>query len=188
MEYYICHIDQARELFGEDKTLSKPKQISSWARQILIQKIKEKGFHFNCSIETTLRGKPFFVFNKDLHFSISHTKEYIAIIISDRPIGIDIETRRKYNKLVVDRFFHPKEIELLDRVEDSYKEVLFTKIWTLKEAYVKCLGTGIANSFEIFYVNPLYNPPKIQNNTTEVEIYSYFIPEKDLYISICKEK
>ncbi|MBP6428890.1 MAG: 4'-phosphopantetheinyl transferase superfamily protein [Bacteroidales bacterium] len=188
MEYFVCHIDKAREMFGEDKTLSTPKQISSWAKQLLIQKVEEKGFEFNSKIEKTVEGKPFFLFNQSLHFSISHTKEFIAIALSDKPIGIDIEKKRKYNKAVVHRFFHPKEVELLEKTKDEEdQDILFTKIWTIKEAYVKCTGTGIANSFNIFQINPLTNPPQIQNTPIEVEIQSYFIDQNSLFLSLCQE-
>ncbi|MDD2192255.1 MAG: 4'-phosphopantetheinyl transferase superfamily protein [Bacteroidales bacterium] len=189
MEYFVCHIDKAREMFGEDKTLSNPKQISSWAKQLLIQKTEEKGFKFDSKIEKTVEGKPFFLYNKSLHFSISHTKEFIAIALSDKPIGIDIEKTRKNNKAVVNRFFHPKEIELLYKTKDEdMQDILFTKIWTIKEAYVKCTGTGIANNFNVFQINPLTSPPQIHNTPIDVEIQSYFIEEKGLFLSLCLEK
>ena len=97
-------------------------------------------------------------------------------------------SKRKYNKAVVHRFFHPKEVELLEKTKDEEdQDILFTKIWTIKEAYVKCTGTGIANSFNIFQINPLTNPPQIQNTPIEVEIQSYFIDQNSLFLSLCQE-
>lgn len=189
LEFFVWHTDKAREMFGDDKTLSTPKQISAWAKQLLIQKIEEKGFEFDSKIEKTVEGKPFFLFNENLHFSISHTKEFIAIAISGKPVGIDIEKTRKYNKAVVNRFFHPKEIELMEETKDEdQQDIIFTKIWTIKEAYVKCTGTGIANSFNVFEINPLTNPPQIHNSSKEVEIQCHFLEEKSLFLSLCIEK
>ena len=189
MEYFLYHIDKAREMFGEDNSLPIQKQISTWSKQILIQTIEEKGFKFDSKIEKTVEGKPFFPFNNDLHFSISHTKEFIAIAINDKPIGIDIERTRKYNKSLVNRFFHPSEIKILEETkEEQERDILFTKIWTLKEAYVKCTGTGIANSFNIFQVNPLVNPPQIQNITIKADIQCHFIEDIKIFLSLCNEK
>ncbi len=185
MEFFIYHIDKAKECFGIDLSLTHPKQISKWAKQFLIDIIKQKGLVFNTAIECTIEGKPFFVFNPNLHFSISHTKEYIAIAISDKQIGIDIEQERKYKKELVERFFHPKEVEYLNFLSNTNQQnQAFTKIWTLKESYVKCTGKGIANNFKSFYISFLNNEPQIHNNETPVQIQSLFNKENQLYISI----
>lgn len=185
MEFFIYHIDKAKESFGENLSLTHPKQISTWSKQFLIKIIKQKGLDFNTAIECTKEGKPFFSFNPNFHFSISHTREFIAIAISNKQIGIDIEQERKYKKELVDRFFHPKEAEYLNSLSNiSQQNKDFTKIWTLKESYVKCTGKGIANNFQSFYISVLNNEPQIHNNETPVKIQSLFDEENQLYISI----
>lgn len=186
MEYFVYHIAEAQKQFGEDKTQSHPKQMSIWAKQILLQIIKEKGLEFNTAIECTIEGKPFFPFNKDIHFSISHTNQYIAIALSNTPIGIDIEEERKYKKALVERFLHPKEALYLETLQSQEEQDgAFTKIWTIKEAYVKCTGTGIANNFQNFYISLSQDQPQIHTNQTPVEIKSIYHKDKKLYISIC---
>ncbi|MDD2488238.1 MAG: 4'-phosphopantetheinyl transferase superfamily protein [Bacteroidales bacterium] len=189
MEYLIYHIDKAKEQFGEDKTLSTPKQISLWSKQILLEIIKKKGLKFNFTIECTVEGKPFFKFNKELHFSISHTNQYIAIALSNKQIGIDIEQERKYKKNLVERFLHPKEALILSNLSTlKEKDQAFTKIWTIKESYVKCTGTGIANNFKVFYINPFTTPIQIKDNKIPVTIHTYFLKEENLFLSLCQEK
>ncbi len=191
MEYYVYHIDEALILFGEDETLSKPKQISLWAKQLLIHKIQEKGLQFNTEINYNKEGKPFFVFNPSLQFSISHTNNYIAIAFCEKSIGIDIEKERKSKLEIANRFFHPKESEYLRNIKDIKEQNrAFTKIWTIKESYVKCIGTGIANNFKSFYIElpePTLNQiPTIHNNSNLVKITSIYDKETKLFISICE--
>jgi 4'-phosphopantetheinyl transferase len=191
MEYYVYHIDEALRLFGEDKNLSKPKQISLWAKQLLIHKIQEKGLQFDTEINYSKEGKPFFVFNSSLQFSISHTNNYIAIAFCEKSIGIDIEKERKSKLEIANRFFHPKEAEYLRNIKDKEEQnKAFTKIWTIKESYVKCIGTGIANNFKSFYIelpeSTLNQIPTIHNNSNLVKITSIYDKETKLFISICK--
>ena len=193
MKYFIYHIDEAYKLFGEDKTLSKPKQISLWAKQMLVNKIKEEGFEFNTEINYSLKGKPFFRFNPNLHFSISHTNEYIAIALSEKQIGIDIEKERKSKLEIANRFFHNKEAEYLASIKDIREQnKAFTKIWTIKESYVKCIGTGIANNFKSFYIEIpnqyLSQVPIIHNNSQLVEITSIYDKKTQLFVSISEMK
>ncbi|MDD2530118.1 MAG: 4'-phosphopantetheinyl transferase superfamily protein [Bacteroidales bacterium] len=188
MEYFVYHINYAKECFGEDLSLSNPRQISLWSKQFLNQIINQKGFIFNTAIECTAEGKPFFVFNPNLHFSISHTKEYIAIAISNKPIGIDIEQERKYKKEIVERFFHPKEAEYLNSLKTPLEQnQAFTKIWTLKESYVKCTGEGIANNFKSFYISFKDDKSQINNNGTPVKIQAYYNEETKIYIAVSEK-
>ncbi|MDR2707836.1 MAG: hypothetical protein LBB87_03710 [Nitrososphaerota archaeon] len=38
-------------------------------------------------------GKPFLANNSHIHYNISHTNHYVACVISDVPVGIDIEEK-----------------------------------------------------------------------------------------------
>ncbi|MCR5049990.1 MAG: 4'-phosphopantetheinyl transferase superfamily protein [Paludibacteraceae bacterium] len=82
------------------------------------------------------------------YFSISHCKEAIAVAISDKPVGIDIEFIRPAKKELMERVMSEEEkrkVECLESKEE--RDRLFTRLWTQKEAIVKYVGTGIL-SFE----------------------------------------
>lgn len=86
-------------------------------------------------------GKPYADNGKK--FSISHSGDYVIIAISDYEIGCDIELMRdldyeRLGKIV----FHKNELKMLSEAED--KKNCFYKIWTAKEAFIKCLGEGFA--------------------------------------------
>ena len=109
---------------------------------------------FDTTIAVGEKGKPYFLYNESLHFSISHTKSHIAIALHDKEIGIDIENTRKCNLNLAKRYFHPEEYIYLSSLPKEEQDEAFTKIWTQKEAFVKCTGEGIAGGFNKFSVIP----------------------------------
>ena len=84
-------------------------------------------------------GKPYAKHKKELiYLSFSHSaqKVYCALSLS-KNIGLDVELiDREINKQVVRRILNEHEIANLG----SENPVL---LWTIKEAAVKCLGTGL---------------------------------------------
>ena len=75
------------------------------------------------------------------YFSISHSKQGIAVAISDQPIGIDIEAIRPLNEGLVHKAMNPQEQAQIVAATNPAQE--FIRLWTRKEAYVKMQGTGI---------------------------------------------
>jgi 4'-phosphopantetheinyl transferase len=59
----------------------------------------------------------------------------------DRAIGVDVEDsrRRVEGPGIARRFFAPAEVRALER-----GELAFFELWTLKEAYIKARGQGLA--------------------------------------------
>lgn len=90
-------------------------------------------------------GKPYLKNNNTIFFSISHSYNYIACVISDMDIGIDIQTILHWedNKTmsIANNFFSDKESQTLKNVKN--KNELFSEIWTLKESYIKFKGEGL---------------------------------------------
>ncbi|MBO7276897.1 MAG: 4'-phosphopantetheinyl transferase superfamily protein [Bacteroidales bacterium] len=179
MEYFVCTIEECEKAFGIDKSLSRPKQISLLAKQQLLSIIKEKGLSFPTTIAVKEKGKPYFLYNENLHFSISHTKSLIAIALHNKEIGIDIENTRKCNLNLAKRYFHQEEYIYLSSLPKEEQDEAFTKIWTQKEAYVKCTGEGIAGGFNKFSV--------IANSLTIGSQYNIQYQVKDYHLSLCFE-
>ena len=89
----------------------------------------------------TDRGKPFCRSHPHIYFSLSHSGNFVALAISDREVGIDIEKLRPARENLVKRVCSQKEIDAISVSENPH--VKFTEIWTKKEAYLKALGAGI---------------------------------------------
>ncbi|MBR3576250.1 MAG: GNAT family N-acetyltransferase [Clostridia bacterium] len=71
-------------------------------------------------------------------FSISHSGKYVVVMVGDG--GIDIQEVKPVSEKVIKRTLSAAEMEFLSAAED--KTDAFFKLWTLKEAVVKAVGTG----------------------------------------------
>ena len=92
-------------------------------------------------IRRTNLGKPYFV-DSPLHFSVSHTKNYVFVALSDKPIGIDAEELDREIKLsLAEKFLSPTEYAQFQNAED--KRLALLRFWVLKEAAGKCEGSGL---------------------------------------------
>lgn len=95
-------------------------------------------------LKKNINGKPYFE-NSNVKFSLSHTKNHAAAVISDKNIGLDIEEREfedeKY-KNISKRFFTAEETKFISDKES------FLKIWTFKEAYAKCKDLSLTCAFK----------------------------------------
>lgn len=96
-------------------------------------------------ITQNLHGKPVLE-EAQIHFNLSHSGGYIAAVVADCPVGIDVETKSDSDGQVAKRFFSEEEQRVISAAEDP--ELSFRGIWTRKEAYVKCTGTGIAGAID----------------------------------------
>jgi 4'-phosphopantetheinyl transferase len=82
----------------------------------------------------------------DLRFNLSHTDGLIACAVTiGREVGVDVEhVGRRVTHDVPARFFAPQEVADLRAVPESDRDRAFYDYWTLKEAYIKARGFGLA--------------------------------------------
>ena len=82
----------------------------------------------------------------DLRFNLSHTDGLIACAVTiGREVGVDVEhIGRRLTHDVAGRFFAPREVNDLKAVSAEQQEKVFFDYWTLKEAYIKARGFGLA--------------------------------------------
>lgn len=90
------------------------------------------------------KGKPVFAEPGAPYFSISHTDNIAAVVISDAPVGIDIEGKNSINEALVKKAFSESDAEwILSADDEESRSRRFLRAWTLKESYVKMLGESI---------------------------------------------
>ena len=75
---------------------------------------------------------------------ISHCQKAIAVAVSDKPIGIDVESFRHFNDGLLDKSMNPDE--KADILSSDAPEEKFASYWTCKEAVFKMQGTGITDN------------------------------------------
>lgn len=102
-------------------------------------------------------GKPFVKtrVGGPLHFNVSHSDSVALYALSfEREVGCDIERLRPLEELpsIVSRWFAPAECERILGGDPAERETQFFRYWTLKEAVLKGLGTGLtllSHDFEV---------------------------------------
>jgi len=88
-----------------------------------------------------------------LFFNLSHSGDRLVLAIANNEsIGVDIESRNKPRRLlkVADRYFSPTEVADLFALSEAEQLSRFYDLWTLKEAYIKACGLGLAISLQHF--------------------------------------
>ncbi len=85
-------------------------------------------------------GAPYIAGHPELHISISHSSTTCLLAVSDRPIGVDIESPRPQLARVAHKFLMDEESARLDRVEERHTYIHeLLRYWTAKEATFKLL-------------------------------------------------
>ena len=77
-------------------------------------------------------------------FSLSHSGERVLCALSDEAVGADLQQLCPCNPAMVRRFFSKAEAAWLE--EQQERDLAFCLLWSLKESYVKFLGSGIAET------------------------------------------
>jgi phosphopantetheinyl transferase (holo-ACP synthase) len=80
-----------------------------------------------------------------VHVSISHHHAYVATAITTRgPLGVDVEVVRDLPaQALADRWFAGHEARHLAGLDEPDRPAEFLRLWTVKEAVGKALGTGL---------------------------------------------
>lgn len=124
-------------------------------------------------------GKPYFPAHPDVHFNISHCEGLAVCLYSAYECGADCESIRTYKQRTAERVCSPEELAALDKAQD--KDYLFTRLWTLKEAYVKAIGIGI--SYPLREVSFAFAEDRIIASKQEASFQQLFL--KEHIVSIC---
>ena len=98
-------------------------------------------------------GKPFIAYGSanPLEFNLSHAHDRgVLAVTKGQAVGIDLE--RIDPKLeflpIASRFFFPEEKALLRNYPEYKRRRAFYRLWTRKEAVLKCLGYGFSEKPE----------------------------------------
>jgi 4'-phosphopantetheinyl transferase len=88
-----------------------------------------------------------------LYFNLSHSTEMVVLAVSRfKDIGIDVECVRKPRRIaaIAQRYFSKNEAAQLLNLPEDQQQSRFYDLWTLKEAYVKACGMGLAIPLQHF--------------------------------------
>lgn len=154
-ETYLNKVNEQRRKKVDACKQKKDKMRSLMAGLLLRKALENEGIDYAKAEFSVLEsGKPYLVSHPDIHFSLSHAGDYVVCVVSDVPIGVDIECKSKslFKKenahrwnTVAKRCLAPLEWERFS--QSSVKQQLFLEYWTKKEAYSKWIGKGLGMDF-----------------------------------------
>lgn len=149
---YVAHIEFLSSDEMEKYTLYKDKKskliylISHVVLRLVLGK-ELKTSPRDLRFQISNYGKPSLKGFNFTRFNLSHSEKKAFIIISDTEVGIDVECVKNINYHdIISAFFSQKEsLQITKLTNKGEKLIEFFKIWTQKEALLKCLGTGLAD-------------------------------------------
>lgn len=110
-------------------------------------------------------GKPQLLAHPGLGFNLSHSDDLALVAVGEgTEIGVDVEAtgRSRPFRRLARRYFAPGEQAWIERLGDADVAAGFYRTWTLKEAYLKAIGTGLSVSPERFAVHLQVSPAWLQ--------------------------
>lgn len=84
----------------------------------------------------------------EIKFNLTHSRNLALCAVAKKiDVGIDVEFVRHVMRpdRILERFFSENERELYNSRPETMKIRAFFKLWTIKEAYSKALGTGFTS-------------------------------------------
>lgn len=135
-------------------------------------------------------GKPFIKNRKEFKYNITHSGKWVAIAYGTTEVGIDLEKIQDGREELVGYCFSEEErctIYNFMQKEEQLKQ--FTKLWTMKESYIKFLGTGLSTSLKSFSVNASKGVITCSNGELkkDLRIRSHQF-DTDYYLSVCSRE
>jgi phosphopantetheine--protein transferase-like protein len=116
-------------------------------------------------------------FCNECFFSLSHTKGLVAVAISKKPVGIDIEIfERKVHEKLHEKVFTSSEFEKYNSLSEQDKEQFFVKTWCSKESIFK------KSDEEHFRPNSLETDKEVVVDFIEMNglVYCYAVASQDV--------
>jgi 4'-phosphopantetheinyl transferase len=105
-------------------------------------------------------------------------------MVSDRECGIDCENVRDFRPNVMKRAFSEKEREMVEKAPENEKNLLFFRLWTLKEAYVKALGVGI--SYPMDTAEFSFDGENIITDIENCRFRQFILKNGSFVVSVCE--
>lgn len=119
-------------------------------------------------------GKPVFRHRPDLHFNKSHCERAVVCVLSDAPVGVDVEViPEAIDAELCERCFSTEEIA--DIVTAAEPAERFAMLWTRKESLLKLEGVGIIDDMPSLSSRYPYDRYHFDTHISEAGRYVYTI-------------
>ena len=147
--------------------------------RIVLDKALERLSVGEYTVEYCGYEKPRLISDSGYHFNISHSGDFVALALSDREVGCDIQEIRPYNPKVTKRNYCEKETEFIENSQN--KDESFIRLWALKESVLKFDGSGIAGGLS----NYDFSPYTSEESFTAFGCNFYVNKIENVYFALC---
>ncbi len=130
--------------------------------------LEEYGIPENPILSYNPDGKPSLVGHPNIHFNFSHSGNVALCVLSNQPVGADVETRRRVTPELISYTMNDAEQAHIQTAPEPTIE--FLHYWTQKEAVLKLSGEGIRNNMKEVLAEA--NNIALETILTERYIYS----------------
>lgn len=97
-------------------------------------------------------GKPYLPEHPGIYFNLSHSGDLAFAVFADVEAGCDIEQVKKADLALAEAFFAPGEYAYLMGQPCGGRDAAFYRLWTLKESFLKAVGTGLFLPLDAFEI------------------------------------
>ena len=125
-------------------------------------------------------GKPYLANRPGTFFSITHSDKWVFLAVSDGEIGIDAQAPRKVCPRLAARSTSPEELAWVKLNTEPH----FTRLWTMKEAYLKYTGTGLSVPIRGVTISV----PPIDGHDKQNDCYWSLLSYEGIPLSICSNR
>jgi len=146
----------------------------------------------NVEVKCNAYGKPSLRNEENFSYNLSHSGKWVVIAYGEMrtEIGLDIEHICLEEKDLPVHAFTDKEQDYINMASSEVGRIKnFIQMWTLKESYVKYIGTGLSTDLDSFSIL-MEEPIKIQNRygIHENVHFKNYLFQNDYYLSVCSHE
>ena len=164
------------------------KNASLAAGVILPLALKECGISGTVKLEGGRWDKPRLTSPKGTCFNVSHSGDWTVLALADNEVGVDIQQIKPVDLHLAKRFFAEEEWKQIEAAGDR-AEALFYRFWTVKEAYLKALGTGLNRPLNSFTVRFNAGGARVDDpECDEVWLISEFFDLEGYAVACCAKE
>ena len=102
------------------------------------------------------------------HFNLSHSGNWIVCAGGTKSVGIDIQKILPVDLDIGKHFCSPEEYQRMMAYEPYDRNPFFFRLWTLKESYLKYVGSGLRFPLHAFTIRFLQNGEVVLANGTRI--------------------
>jgi 4'-phosphopantetheinyl transferase len=157
--------------------------------ELLLRALLYQDYQINpgeIQLSYTQKNKPYLRSHPGIHFNISHSGAWVVIAFSTAKVGIDVEKIKRVNLNIARRFFSEDEKKQLFSFDAQEQTNYFFDLWTLKESYLKAVGTGLTKPLKSFTIIKESNDFRILGSeSTEGVVMKQLKIERNYRLSVC---